>query len=89
MPPELGRMVDLHLGEGVYGAVVDLFPCDGEYGVVQIIVDKTALKQLHVGAEIQLLPVQKKGRFVQKPLQGGRVVGLAVAVRVRLRGNLR
>ena len=66
-----------------------LFPCDSEYGVVQIIVDKTALKQLHVGAEIQLLPVQKKGRFVQKPLQGGRVVGLAVAVRVRLRGDLR
>ena len=89
MPPELGRMVDLHLGEGVYGAVVNLFPCDSEYGVVQIIVDKTALKQLHVGAEIQLLPVQKKGRFVQKPLQGRRIVGLTVAVRVRLRGDLR
>ena len=57
MPPELGRMVDLHLGEGVDGTVVNLLPGDGENGVVQIVVHKTALKQLRVGAEIQLLPI--------------------------------
>ena len=57
MPPELGRMVDLHLGEGVDGTVVNLLPGDGENGVVQIVIHKTALKQLRVGAEIQLLPI--------------------------------
>ena len=85
--PELGGVGNLDFGDGVDEIIDDLLPGDGEDGLVQIVSHFGAGINLDFGAEQGLLAIQQICGFVQKPLQGGGVLGLAIAFLIRLRSH--